>query len=256
MHLDRQLGISSDEWPVRSVNAGVQRVIDYTRLHTSTHAQFILHTTELSIRGCAGSRPGVARQSSRPGPGNFKIITCLGIVPGAGAMDGTIDREEAKGSVRRRAGVGVGTGLGQGRLFPFGCGGTIAPANSPIASENVPEFCRGNTDAFTLPYPPLIPPTCNSICKYVSIPLQFLGELVILTTKLMTMTIKQCHPPASILGLRRDEKRVNIIDLEWPNGIPGSIYSNPPNGLPVILHYRIRVVNLSLFRGIVPRYKG
>ena len=59
--------------------------------------------------------------------------------------------EEAKGSVRRRAGVGVGTGLGRGRLFPFGRGGTIAPANSPIASENVPEFCRGNTDAFALP---------------------------------------------------------------------------------------------------------
>ena len=47
--------------------------------------------------------------------------------------------------------MGVGTGLGQGRLFPFGRGGTIAPANSPIASENVPEFCRGNTDAFALP---------------------------------------------------------------------------------------------------------
>ena len=59
--------------------------------------------------------------------------------------------EEAKGSVRRRAGVGVGTGLGRGRLFPFGRGGTIALANSPIASENVPEFCRGNTDAFALP---------------------------------------------------------------------------------------------------------
>ena len=73
---------------MRSVNAGVQRVIDYNRLHTSTHAQFILHTAELSIRGCA---PGAARQSSQPGPGNFKIITCLGIVPGAGAMDGAID---------------------------------------------------------------------------------------------------------------------------------------------------------------------
>ena len=46
----------------------------------------------------------------------------------------------------------MGTGLGRGRLFPFGRGGTIAPANSPIASENVPEFCRGNTDAFALPY--------------------------------------------------------------------------------------------------------
>ena len=51
--------------------------------------------------------------------------------------------------------MGVGTGLGRGRLFPFGRGGTIAPANSPIASENVPEFCRGNTDAFALPYPDL-----------------------------------------------------------------------------------------------------
>ena len=58
-------------------------------------------------------------------------------------MDGAIDckliaPKEVKGSVRRRAGVGMGTGLGWGRLFPFGRGGAIAPANLPNASENVP----------------------------------------------------------------------------------------------------------------------
>ena len=71
-------------------------------------------------------------------------------------MDGAIDRELIalrKWSVRRRA--GVSTGLGRGRLFPFGRGGAIAPANSPIASENVPQFCQSNTDAFTFPYIPV-----------------------------------------------------------------------------------------------------
>ena len=103
---------------MRSANTGVQRIIDYTRLHTSTHAQFILHTAELSIRGCAGSRPGAARQSSRPGPGNFKIITCLGIVPGAGAMDGAIDRELI--APRKRRGVSAGGRGGGGHRFRAG----------------------------------------------------------------------------------------------------------------------------------------
>lgn len=81
------------------------------------------------------------RQSSQPGPRQLQNYNMSGNRAwGWGQMDGTIDREliapkEAKGSVRRRAGVGVGTGLGRGRLFPFGCGGAIAPANSPIASE-------------------------------------------------------------------------------------------------------------------------
>ena len=95
-----------------------------------------------------GSHPGRAQATS-----NYNMSGNRAWGRGHGWRDRSrINRtEEAKGSVRRRAGVGVGTGLGRGRLFPFGRGGTIAPANSPIASENVPEFCRDNTDAFALP---------------------------------------------------------------------------------------------------------
>ena len=41
------------------------------------------------------------------------------------------------------------------------------------------------------------------------------------TCDLTTITRHKCHPPASILGLRGDEKQV--IDLEWPNREGGRV---------------------------------